>query len=538
MVLTIVCGLTVAVYLYSVDKYALVYYGDAGSHLVAARKLFDWSENPGWSQIGTVWLPLPHVLLMFPSFIDDLFFSGFAGLAISLPSLSISSVLLYKIITRLLSKLPNTDVKLVRYAAMAGALLYALNHNFLYLGITAMTEAPFMLFFVGCAYFLLRWYEELEQTNFPAGLKYLLLSSIFASAATLCRYEGWILPLFLISFPPIFTTIKTLRYKKDTPRPERHSNGPRTVSRAFAFTVLFCMISFSGIVFWLAFNATKYGDPLEFANAQYYSAASQALDRSFRENLYLQPYNVFSVYSYTGLVTYGPIVLSAAGIGYLMHRRTTENQEARRYLFLVLGLPPIFTILTLLIGIGEMSYWFNSRFIILIAPLLMVLVGIFIAKLPKKIASSRLLLVGVIASLFAFQLSAPAFGQTVTYADARAGFTYKHAPFAVLAGEKLSSLYDGTGSIMIMTGSAQEHRIMLASGIPFKNFDSIIESSTWKKSFYEPWNYNDKWIVLAKDPDSDGVTVVKYWNERMATLDRYYDAVFENEYYKIMALKP
>ena len=532
-----VCGLSVALFMYSSDKDSLTYYGDAVSHLVAARKLFDWGENPGWGQIGTVWLPLPHFLLMFPSFIDGLFFSGFAGLVISLPSHALTSALLYKIIARILSRLPNLDSRIISYAAFSGALLYGVNPNFLYLGITAMTEAPFMLFIVAAAYLLLRWYEEQQHQHSETALKYLLLSSIFVSAATLCRYEGWILPLFMICFPPLIL-ISRLRYKHDNTQP---LNSAKVWDRTIAFTVLVCIISFSGIIFWLAYNVINYGDPLEFANARYYSAASQALGRSFRENLYLQPYNVMSVYSFTAFQIFGPLVLAAAAIGYFMHIRTSEQKQMRRYLYIFLGLPPLFTILTLLIGIGEMagemSSWFNSRFVVLVGPLLMLLVGFFIAKQPKLITGSRLLLVCVIAALFAFQLAAPTFGAVVTLADAKGGFTYKHAPFAVLTGEKIGSLYDGTGSIMIITGSAQEHRILLSSGLAFKNFDSIIESSTWKKSFYEPWNHNDKWIVIAKDPDSDGVSVVKYWNDRKALLEQYYETVFENEYYLIWKLK-
>ena len=199
LVIIILSGTSVALYMYGADKYALTYYGDAVSHLVAARKLFDWAENPGWSQMGTVWLPLPHFLLMFPSFIDGLFFTGFAGLVISLPSLALTSLFLYKIVTRTLKRFPNIQGQTINIAAFSAALIYGLNPNFVYLGITAMTEAPFMLFFVASAYFLLRWHEESESQK--SGVRCLVLSSIFASAATLCRYEGWILPIFLILFP-------------------------------------------------------------------------------------------------------------------------------------------------------------------------------------------------------------------------------------------------------------------------------------------------------------------------------------------------
>ncbi|MEO9363998.1 MAG: hypothetical protein ABI348_08875, partial [Nitrososphaera sp.] len=64
-------GLAVALYLYFiVDKYMLLYYWDAVSHSVAARKFADWGENPGLGQIGTVWMPLPHFLL-FPFVMID-----------------------------------------------------------------------------------------------------------------------------------------------------------------------------------------------------------------------------------------------------------------------------------------------------------------------------------------------------------------------------------------------------------------------------------------------------------------------------------
>ena len=44
----IAIGLIAAFTLYLVvDQYSLLYYWDAVSHLVAARKLVDWSENPG-----------------------------------------------------------------------------------------------------------------------------------------------------------------------------------------------------------------------------------------------------------------------------------------------------------------------------------------------------------------------------------------------------------------------------------------------------------------------------------------------------------
>ena len=56
-------GVFLASCLYSVDERSLLYYGDSVSHLVRAREIVE-SLNPEPQQIGTVWLPLPHLLLL------------------------------------------------------------------------------------------------------------------------------------------------------------------------------------------------------------------------------------------------------------------------------------------------------------------------------------------------------------------------------------------------------------------------------------------------------------------------------------------
>jgi hypothetical protein len=115
-----------ALHLYSTDELSMLYYSDSISHLVRAREILD-SSSPGFQQIGTVWLPLPHLILMPISLVDLLFKSGFAGLASSLPSVAITSVILYGII--------KTEVK-NSWISIVGVCTYLLNPNFVYLGIT------------------------------------------------------------------------------------------------------------------------------------------------------------------------------------------------------------------------------------------------------------------------------------------------------------------------------------------------------------------------------------------------------------------
>ena len=75
--------------------------------------------------------------------------------------------------------------------------------------------------------------------------------------------------------------------------------------------ILISTLSFSGIILWLAWNAYAYNDPLEFANSPYFSSAAQIRiptgssgTELIRDFLFLQPWNVTSLYSLTALLSF------------------------------------------------------------------------------------------------------------------------------------------------------------------------------------------------------------------------------------------
>jgi hypothetical protein len=545
---TIIIGISAAFFLYSLDRFSLIYYGDSVSHLVRAREFVD-SNNPGlFEQVGTAWLPLPHLLLLPFTLIDILFKTGFAGLAVSLPCLAFSAVFLYKIIKRHLD-LP--------YIAIAGALLYATNPNILYMGITPMTEAPFLLFFIGAAYFFMRWmsgprkYLSLNPKNegkilgiatIPGigsssggggGVRSyrqsshifldLAMCSIFISLATLCRYEGWVLPLIFVAFV-IITEIR----KRDYNHSRKYKCG----------IILVSFLSFSGIALWVIWNAYEYNDPLEFANAPYFSAASQARERpELRSSLYLQPWNVASLYGLTAFAIFGPVLLATAVLGYLFHRYlgSREERRKRRNLYLFLAMPPIFTVLSLLIGVGEMNQrqWFNSRYAILLAPFIISLTCVFLARLPHRFKKNHYLFAATVFIFFVYQFLTPALG-VVTFLNATSNLA-GNRPFQIQTAEALSSSYDGNSTILIITGSQQHNKIMHASGIPLKQFDQILERQSYKDSFKEPW-LHAKYFILGKKPDNSAGNVAQYWLDRQSLLEKYFDTIYQDKYYKLMAI--
>ncbi len=107
---------------------------DARGHLVVARRIMD-SITPGWQQIGAVWLPLPHLLNAMPIQVDLFYRTGASAVAISIASYAIATGAIAWIVLALTGS---------SSAALAGAAVFALNPNVLYLQSTPMTE-PLLL---------------------------------------------------------------------------------------------------------------------------------------------------------------------------------------------------------------------------------------------------------------------------------------------------------------------------------------------------------------------------------------------------------
>src|SRR5947209_20035771 len=83
LVALIACVISLASFFFYFHRGELLLYGDAVAHINIARRVFD-SRTPGLLQLGTVWLPLPH-LAMIPFLVSDrLWRTGVGG---SIPSM-------------------------------------------------------------------------------------------------------------------------------------------------------------------------------------------------------------------------------------------------------------------------------------------------------------------------------------------------------------------------------------------------------------------------------------------------------------------
>jgi len=164
---------TTAASAYYVQELTLSHY-DAKAHLVVARRIVD-SMQPGWVQIGAVWLPLPHLLNLIPVQVDALYRTGLSAVAFSVIGFVVGAASLWALVAR------STGSTLAGWAAFA---VFAAHPDVLYLQATPMTESLLMgLCLLGIT---LTWKWVVQQ-----GTRRTWAPGIVLALACLTRYEAW-----------------------------------------------------------------------------------------------------------------------------------------------------------------------------------------------------------------------------------------------------------------------------------------------------------------------------------------------------------
>jgi hypothetical protein len=223
----------------------LLLYGDAVAHLGIARRILD-SRNPGLIQLGGVWLPLPH-LLMLP-FVQKLEWwqNGLAGAWPSLICYIASVAGLYRLARYLL--MPRW--------ALAATIFYAVNPNLLYLSTTAMTEPLFLALLIWATLLTVECVAAIREARHGVVAGRLLLLSVFVLAAVYTRYDGWVLGAAVWGLITFMLA--------------RHRNLWRKVAPSFVF---FTLLVIAGPISWLAYNQHFFHDPLDFIRGPYSASA-------------------------------------------------------------------------------------------------------------------------------------------------------------------------------------------------------------------------------------------------------------------------
>jgi 4-amino-4-deoxy-L-arabinose transferase-like glycosyltransferase len=229
-------------------------YGDAVAHINIARRVFD-SKTPGLLQLGTVWLPLPH-LAMIPFLIsDEMWRRGVGGSIPSMAGYLFGVIGMFRLVRGALSRGVEPGGA-ARMAAWTAALVYAANPNLIYLQTTAMGESLYLAFFVWAVVY----FSEFVRGDAKALTK----CGVFLAAASLTRYDGWFLAAALAATVIVLALLRG---------GERRVSGLRISGDEVGNFVL---IAAAAPALWLAYNGIVYRNPLEFANGPY---SAKAIER-------------------------------------------------------------------------------------------------------------------------------------------------------------------------------------------------------------------------------------------------------------------
>lgn len=443
-------------------------YRDSIFRMEAARRFFD-SDNPGIiNQLGTVWLPVPNLILMPFAYVDYLWQTGIAASIVNFPLFVVSSLIVFLSVQKI------TENVIATWFAF---IIFVLNYNILYFQTTSMTEQIYITFLICSFYFLLIWAKENQ-------FRHLIYSSIFISLSVGTRYDAW--PVAIVSIGLVFL-ISILEKNKP-------------IKNTFFFGLLPVML----IIIWFWYNWLFYGDALEFSRGKF-STLYQL--KYYEENGRLLTKNNFwlsaKVYFSSVLLYSGNLYTVMAFAGLLIFALKNKfNPKSLPLYVLWVALPTTLLLLfkgQLIIELpnSEPPGYFNSRYGLYLFPAVAVFSGIFILYLTNYINKKVLLyvlIIGLLIQQFTFFYNFPY--SIPSLAEAKYSYSKPSEDLSLCLKENYKGgkiLYDNLiFAIHPWTG------INLVDRITFHTYD------VGEKAMNTPSKYVT-WILIYKDAPNDKI---------------------------------
>ena len=527
VVVVVACAISVAAYVHFYPGGQTILYGDAKSHLLIARRVL-FADTPGVGQLGGVWLPLPHMLMLPLIWNNWAYYSGFAGSAVMMVAYVVCTVFIYKFIWHLTYR---------HWAAACGTAVFALNPNVLYMQATPMTELLMFATMMGAVYGLLRWTQTDDADPFHH--LYLLGTGFSALLCALTRYEGWTLAVALAGVV-LYNSLTGLQLKARLivtafitgsvvlagwglahfgfllvlaivpaallgyvwlRRLYARNDWDMTEGQLITFGIL----GAAGPLAWMLWNWAIFGSPFAFQTGAY-AKPSLWVDSGEKavHNIVisLRTYEIATADNLTSAVT----ILAVIGlIIYLW--RTRLSAESLPALTL-LSMLPLFVI-TLYKGerplhVYQYYYnYYNVRFGLVMVLPACIMIGFLTAELVevlgKRLRSRRLAPIrtapataGILA-LALFALGALHSGSIVTLTEPLQAEMTPTALHSQAAAQWLRAHY--TGGLLLMESYGNEN-ISFESHIPMQ--DQVYEGSyrLWEPALANPSGHGIAWIVM------------------------------------------
>ena len=270
---TLAAWVSLGSFFYYLRQGDILMHGDAVAHINIARRVFD-SLNPGPLQLGTVWLPLPHVLMIPFLLPDKMWQSGIGGSIPSMIAYVLGVIGIFRLTTGLLesaapaeepapSRPDSRSAIRTRAAELGGfiaAFVYGANPNLLYMQATALTEPLALAFYIWAMVYLVDFAKApgKDGPESDAAHRALRRCAYCIAGAELTRYDGWFLAGILGALVLIIT-------------------GLRWKDCALRWSALKFLVGISvAPILWMVYNAAVYGNALAFANGSYLAKAIEA----------------------------------------------------------------------------------------------------------------------------------------------------------------------------------------------------------------------------------------------------------------------
>lgn len=514
--IVIISGIVLANLLFSYiiterDPNSILYYSDAISHLVIAREMFD-SISPGLGQLGAVWPPMTHLLLMPLVMNDFLFHSGLAGTIISTISTSVTAVVLFRI-----ARLHFDSV----LAGLLACSLFVLNLSVMYMGVVPMMEMPFMMFFTISVYYIQQWYyiySRDDGRNIWKQYRSIIKAAFAISCATLTAYEGWFLPFGLLF---LLLLVASTSHKK------------ASKCRIHGIIAAAVPYSFAGIILWLVWNFLVQKDPLYFVTGPYSTKVEISMMIPFSNYMYLNLIGSLSIIFGASEAMYGTPVLILSVVGALLYFYMYRRRKVLPFsllLLVMLLIPTLSDFAAMVAGYQQIlpsknGGWSNGRYIVFIAPFFAITSVSFMVFVAKR---SRMTVLTILSVCFVIAIWISTFGlqvfdvhKVVALNDPDSMIPFLRSDqLALHTGTALKKLYARDGDVLLFAAPQHSQEIMFQSGIPLKNFIDIGSGKYWNTSLANPWTYAE-YIVLDRSSTQDNKQDPTYhkWGQWQTKID-------------------
>lgn len=452
---------SIASYIYYSQQGLTLAYVDSIGHMMIARRVFT-SSTPGLAQLGTVWLPLNHILMLPLIWNDTLYRDGFAGTFPSMVAYVVSAVYMYRLAALVFSS---------QAAGWVAALALMLNPSMLYMQSTPMSELDLICFAIISVYYVIRWTRTFDTND-------LVKCALATAAGTLVRYDGWALALAIL----VIVGVVAWRMRG------------RLIAESHL--LLYGMLGLAGCAAWFIYQTVIFKNPIDFLNGPYSAhAQQQVIERNGGLPTHHNALLSLKVYTFTTLDTLTWPIVIAALLGLLLWIFRTRLRLSSWPVYAVL-VPFAFNWLSLILGItvihtpevpiNSVAQYANVRYGMMMIPAAALFIAALVT-LRRKLAPIIVPIVlglTIVASTLANVGAAPYALQDTVYGTGRV--------LSSQEGHWLASNYHG-GVVLVSAGSFSG--MMFVSALSERAFLTEGDGAAFHAALAHP-ETTAAWIIM------------------------------------------